>query len=273
MKSNSFNSVAQIITDNGWLPHPINGKVPVVSSWPEYAKNHESAPLSDWIIKYPNLNTGLLFNGTYFAIDVDVYDEDISTALGKKLHVMFGNNNLVLRIGKHPKFMVFFKPEKGEQVTSRKYHPVTGNKPIIEVFASSGQVAGFGIHPDTGVCYAWSDRNPLTIRPDELPTMTLSQLNEFLYEVNKYIPLKDYSPVAIDKPEPNAFYDANNILKITRPTHKTPESPENIARVNSALKALHSDSRHDWVLRGILMCLLPSLRNNHLIRKIVDRWF
>jgi hypothetical protein len=50
----------------------------------------------------------------------------------------------------------------------------------LEIFASSGQVALFGIHPATHEPYQWPDESPLTAGPSALPEIAADDITDYV---------------------------------------------------------------------------------------------
>ena len=72
----------------------------------------------------------------------------------------FGEDILV-RVGKAPKFLALFKVGSGDVINKHKLHLKHKNmdyssEQAIEILGSGQQIVAYGIHPDTGKSYQWA---------------------------------------------------------------------------------------------------------------------
>ncbi|MEO0701864.1 MAG: bifunctional DNA primase/polymerase [Pseudomonadota bacterium] len=121
----------------------------------------------------------------YCSVDIDISEPDSAAAAMEVVKATLPETPLV-RVGKAPKVLLIF--QKDGDVHSVKPHP-------IEIFANSGQIAAFGMHPNTGRNYEWvTGASPLNTRADELPKVSQAGLNAFLETLKLEVP----QPMDID---------------------------------------------------------------------------
>lgn len=177
--SASFAAVARTLWEKGWSVIPLKGKRPygrLARGWPRWNSDHQTEEeVSRLVSSHRNCNVGIPIPLGVVALDVDVVKERNSAEIARIADDILGPTPLV-RVGSWPKFMRFYRAS--DSIVSEKSHP-------IEVFAGSGQVVAFGIHPDTQQPYRWEDKSPLELRPDdgEIPFVEGQQLDEFFAAV------------------------------------------------------------------------------------------
>lgn len=155
---------------------PLNGKIPVIKNWSQFAKTRPSELLVDaWTRKYPKNNIGLVTGklSGYIAIDIDK-DE------AKKLVP----NSPLVKKGKKGETR-FFKYD-GE--VNFKRHDLG-----IELLSDGNQtVIPPSIHPETREAYIWTSQHDLTsIDRDDVPT--ISEVDPDFFKNVGGIPLENVS--------------------------------------------------------------------------------
>jgi len=166
-----FAELAPKVLDNGWTGViPLRGKRAFLPGWSQYNREPLDADtLEDWCRRYPRCNVGMPASG-FVAVDSDILDADAARDVAAIAVDILGDTPAV-RIGRAPKWVRLYRPDGVILSTARA---------PVEVFASSGVIAAFGIHPDTGREYCWPHESPLWLSPDDLPPITAAQVAAFL---------------------------------------------------------------------------------------------
>jgi putative DNA primase/helicase len=144
----------------------------------------------NWKIKYPECNVGIVLSTKLVAIDIDVMNQKCANAILKEVVNRFGTDVLV-RQGKQPKLLVLFKTQDDEIIKKHKIHLKDGLGEIhqVEILADGNQFIAFGTHPDTQREYNWiSMRTPINTVVDELPSISLAEIRDFLLNLYKILP-------------------------------------------------------------------------------------
>lgn len=174
-----FADLAPKILDTGWpAVIPLRGKRAFLPGWARWNREPlDDDTLDEWRRLYPRCNVGLpVAPGQWVAIDCDVTDTAAACDVEAIADDILGDTPAV-RIGRPPKWARFYQPAAGNSIRSVARAPV-------EVFATSGIVAAFGIHPDTGREYLWPFESPLWLSPSDLPPITAEQVAAFLDAVD-----------------------------------------------------------------------------------------
>jgi predicted P-loop ATPase len=182
------------LLSQGYKPVPVMGKRPLLPDWRGAAASADLAELERWTttFSYPNAkggqsfyrgdqhtNTGLLC-GALIGLDIDV----LVPALAEKLEAlavqMLGATPL-RRVGKAPKLLLCYRA--GEGISKMETPELTlpdGSKAQVEVLAEGQQFVAYGIHPDTGREYEWTESGPDVVPLADLPQTTGAALRGFL---------------------------------------------------------------------------------------------
>jgi hypothetical protein len=154
----------------GFHPLPCRGKRPAVGGWPHH--DADAAEIARWSKDYPDAdNTGLLTRDTP-VIDVDVYDADVAQDMKALVEGIIGEA-LVVRRGQGAKFALLFRTaEPFKKLHTGEWLSPDGVAHHVEILGDGQQFIAFGVHPDTGLDYAWDGASPLTVSPNELPVLS-----------------------------------------------------------------------------------------------------
>lgn len=171
------------LLNNGFEPIPIVAaeKRPLIDRWssgditvdrivelsrtPLY--NHEGRALPD------HLSTGLR-TGHLAAVDIDLHDRVHAEAIRIMVEDFLGPTPL-WRVGSKGYMLSYWNPG----TTIGKTQIRADGKTLVEVFGQGNQYVAFGVHPTTKRPYEWvNGYDPLTLRLDQLPTVTAQQLRE-----------------------------------------------------------------------------------------------
>lgn len=160
---------------NGGLAPPDKSKIPFFKGWSR--RSHEPLTregLDECVKRYPRAGIGFAFGPAHnlVAVDLDVEDPDENARARDVIRQTLPRTDFY-RIGKAPKVLLLYRGI----ARSRKPHGLG-----VEIFASSGQTAFFAIHPKTGRPYEWPGMSPVDYRPDELPEIEESHIDDFLNE-------------------------------------------------------------------------------------------
>ena len=165
-----YHDNALALYNQGYKPIPIRpaSKIPFMSKGESWQVEINKSQVEAWTENGKG-GGGIALTGLC-AIDCDVLDKGVSRGLLKALMDDFGND-LVVRIGQKPKFLIPCHPDsdipKKRKVT---WWDKTGGKHEIEFLSAGDQYfLAYGIHPETRQDFTWLwDRSPMTLRADEL---------------------------------------------------------------------------------------------------------
>lgn len=131
---------------------------------------------------WPGCGIGIATGGysRVIGVDIDVLDAEISGAIRRKFEELLGVTPLV-RVGKAPKVLLVYRTT--EPMEKLSYQP-------IEVLATGQQFVAFGVHPDTGLPYQWTNESPVDTPADSLPLVTPSQVKEACEAAYALVPLE-----------------------------------------------------------------------------------
>ena len=81
------------------------------------------------------------------------------------------------RVGRAPKSLLVYRTSMPfKKLATEEHFFVDGSKVQVEVLGQGQQFVGFGIHPATGQEYQWTDRSPLDVNWEALPSVTSEQV-------------------------------------------------------------------------------------------------
>ena len=172
-----FGRLAHTLRDMGWgalIPLVPGEKRPAILQWERYNELAPSDLLIDhWAKTHPHSGIGLAFGpDRVIASDLDFLDPD-KAATARAINDEHLGPSPMIRIGRAPKTLQFYRAVPGLQVPGKAYGG-------FEVFSRTVQVVLYGTHPDTLQPYHWPEESPETISPDDLPTVTQSMLDAFI---------------------------------------------------------------------------------------------
>lgn len=147
----------------GFVPIALNGKKPVLSSWPKIQKDSAVNALNDGFSRSGANNIGVICGKTsgIVVVDIDTKNEGLTTWC-----------NLIYQHGDPYTFKVrtgsggfhyYFKYDSDNEMLKSRSGAVkiNGQKVGIDIKTNGGQVVFVGsLHPDTGRLYEWANNNP-----------------------------------------------------------------------------------------------------------------
>lgn len=174
-------SVAEIRTaliENGYLPIPAIGKRPVVAGWSTLRMTADT--VDHYLIAYPTqTNTGLL-TGHLVAIDIDAPDDDTADLLVGMVLDLTNGAEAPCRVGRAPKCLFVFRTDEPLPKASTGRYLINGERCEVEVLGDGQQFIAYGIHPETGKPYVWSNGSPIEVPLADLPLITAKTLATFV---------------------------------------------------------------------------------------------
>lgn len=173
-------SIVPIAAGQKWPGEYANGRWWHLKGWEAQALAQTPEPLIDIWANYPGCGVGIVCGGhsRVIAVDIDVLDAEISGAIRRTFEERLGVTPLV-RVGKAPKVLLVYRcTEKMEKLS---YQP-------IEVLAHGQQFVAYGVHPDTGLPYAWPVEAPDETPVDSLPLVTPAQVREACEAALRQVP-------------------------------------------------------------------------------------
>lgn len=189
----NYQDHAYALLENGFASIPLTHAKGTTVKWGAIQKARMSEKTVDWYCTRrwfsPDLGRKILGGSCeriglvhgdvygYASVDIDITDKKIAAQVDTLARKHLPDTPLV-RVGLAPKQLLMFRTDGS--IKSRKFHGVG-----IEIFASSGQIAAFGIHPKTGNPYDWVyGESPLTTPVSKLPPLDQKTLDEFLTAVS-----------------------------------------------------------------------------------------
>lgn len=167
-----FSEAAVPMFRNGWkglIPLMPGEKRPALKGWQAF--NSRDQTIEELVatanITPAGYGLGMCSGNNVLAVDLDIPDEAAADRAVSIVESVLGASPL-LRIGKPPKTMLFYRSE----VPGLRRNP--GNL-AVELYPggtpASGQIVMYGIHPGTGEPYDWPRQSPLDLSPTDLPTV------------------------------------------------------------------------------------------------------
>ena len=211
----------------GYAPVPTCGKAVYLPQWREAAARADEAEFQRWETVFidadpldgstktyrgdRHTNTGVSCDGLACP-NIDILDTEIAKQVEAAARGILGPTPL-RRVGQAPKSLLVYRaaapieklktaplllPNQARGKVAVEIGPDglpavlpdgtrDGAKAEVEILASGQQFVGYGIHPDTGTEYTWTDLAPDVVPATELPAVTAEALGEFLAEAERII--------------------------------------------------------------------------------------
>ena len=145
--------------------------------------------------------------GRAAAADVDVYDPELADAI-EALAIEHLGTTPLRRVGQPPKRLLVYQVEDGPLPKAQTPELLKGDlKAKVEVLGQGQQFVAFGVHPVTGLPFAWDGPTPETVPLDELPAVTQEQVELFVADAEHLLREAGYRTkaeieAAARRPEP-----------------------------------------------------------------------
>ena len=240
-----------MLIDNGYNIIPVvqGTKRPALSNWSKIKSTPE-------LIESWDADSSIgITTGEVVAIDVDIYDKDVTNAIVKYCDQHIGKG--LRRIGKAPKGLLLFRTDTPmSKSVSPKFVDADGNTNCVEILGKGQQLVAFGIHPDTQQEYYWPKACPTTVPIADLPTINAEQITELFWFFNETAPSKwrrsspgslgsKLQPQSQSQSQPAANQD--NVLNFEHMKQPTGISTKELKRHLSLMDAEPYD---EWLLVG-----------------------
>jgi hypothetical protein len=168
--------LAERLSDLGYWPVPIPAgcKGPTIAGWQNLRLTADDAKS---YFSESGMLVGILHNNV-LALDIDVYDEDLATAIVAEGLRRFPG--ALERIGQAPKSALFLRmDEPGFKVGNTGKFEKDGKSAQVEVRSVTRQIVAYGLHPDTQMPYRWP-RGELWATPwHDLPEASREDVEQF----------------------------------------------------------------------------------------------
>jgi hypothetical protein len=217
-----------------------------MSDWRNACQLSGPEQIRAWSWNYPKLsNTGILC-GDVVGVDIDVMDAAMSARLAGLVAEHLGAGRL-RRVGQAPKQLFVYRiAEPTEKIVTPALYPdagcAKGGKAQVEILGSGQQFVAFGIHPDTGQPYQWTDLSPRDVHVDDLGVVTRDQLEAFVSDAERALRDAGYKT--------KAEWDGGS--NVTRLRGVWPDEKPSNAVLEDALAHIRNDFDYDgWIRMGM----------------------
>ena len=229
---------------------PSAGKVPVIKGW--QTRGECAICLDDLLIAtehYDSHNLSVVYGPAcpIITIDIDLMDPTHADELEALVFEVLGGTPVV-SIGQAPKRkLVYAKADAWDQYESRKY------RPVVEIFASSGQTVFEGMHPKTRRPYTWRGRSLADTPVWELPSASTSRMALLETAIVDYIAetgLGAAAVVPMGNTEVRSVWqgEESHLLARMRMERRSASTPHELRNVIiSHLKEMGQGTRHTIV--------------------------
>jgi predicted P-loop ATPase len=174
---------------NGYPPVPVAGprmkcrtpgKQPVMKDWRRVCASADEAEVRRWATAEPGCtNTGISCE-SMACPDIDVPVPELAERIERAAVAMLGETPL-RRVGRAPKVLRAYRVASGlPKIETPELFLPDGTKVQVEVLGAGQQFVAYGIHPDTGQEYEWTNERPDEVPLAELPEVTEADLREFV---------------------------------------------------------------------------------------------
>lgn len=157
-----------------------------VPAWQTQKNTKET--LSMWNKRHPEAGVGIRCASTP-AIDIDVYDSDVSGKLADWLRERLGGT-VIERVGEAPKILFPCQMSaKTKKITSAKYTDIFDMVNQIEILGDGQQFVAYHIHPDTNKPFHYvSEKSLHEVKRKDLPLVTPKLLRELFDYFDSIVP-------------------------------------------------------------------------------------
>lgn len=162
----------QTLARQGYEPVVARGKIPACPGWQH--GDTTSDRVSTETTEHPAaLNTGIR-TGKVVAIDIDVDDPSEVAEIEATVREALGASSF-RRVGKKGCLLLYSNDDPIDKITI-----AAKDKTKVEILGAGQQFIAYGIHPETGQPYHWTEDGyePAEYAPWQLPAVTQEQLRE-----------------------------------------------------------------------------------------------
>ncbi|CAB4165163.1 Primase, C-terminal 2 [uncultured Caudovirales phage] len=223
---------------------PERNRVPLVGKWTqgEYRYQPEHAECDVGVVCGVDAQVG--------AIDVDCDDEPVSKALELMLRTLSGFDDMPVRVGRAPRFLVpVYCEEVMRSAASSQWTSTTGKTCRVEFLGQGRKWTGYGTHSKTGKPYTWRGGiAPHQGRaPNMLPWVNTSLVKQVLGQVDAYLQGQGWTQGsgARQAAAATSVSDGPSMLGLA------PKVGLTLERATQALATLDLAQREDWVNAGM----------------------
>jgi bifunctional DNA primase/polymerase-like protein len=189
----------------GYHPLPCEGKAPPLTGWQnKFESSADEIRLWDktWHLAH---NTGVLAKFTP-GLDLDIMDVAAAEALETLAREHFEERgHFLVRTGLPPKRLIPLRTDEPFPKLVRVFIAPNGHEHKIEVLGEGQQWIAHGIHPTTGLPYAWYGGELESTAREDLPYVRREDMEKFLDDAARLL-VEDFGFVA----QRSAQEDATN---------------------------------------------------------------
>ena len=253
-----FKDLALPLFDNGYRPFPIrpHAKSPFLSKGESWKTEITQDIITQWTQNGKG-EGGVGISGIG-AIDFDIKDTQVSIKLIDHLKSNTTTDNLLIRIGLPPKFLI---PISATSAIPNKWrntwYDTSGQKHEIEFLSAADQYfVAFGIHPETKRPYQWqAKKSLLEVKAQALPIMDaldLAAIEDTFDTIAHGLGWRrDDRATSSPRGGEKETTPAKELLTIkVSGTRDTPKLREELAKWVSFLPPKYCDDRDLWIKIG-----------------------
>ncbi len=187
MKSKvKFADLAPKLVTAGYEPLPIKhgNKVPYIEGWSQMTVDAEQ--VKQWASNGKASHYVGIRTGRVVALDIDIDNAEVTDEIVNSALWDLGDG--LRRRGRPGRLTVLYRVE-GEPGRKRKVSLVDpdGGEHDIEILATGQQFVAYGQHPE-GYEYTWLESGPLDVSFDDLPPVTMQEVDDWLQSVCESLP-------------------------------------------------------------------------------------
>lgn len=204
LKNNGFHHILPIIpagaTISSWS-RTLQGKEGILGKTPGRRVSDGWVGLKDWtsveatdedLTEWAQSGAGVgLRCHEVIALDIDITNEMLAEMVEREAYLRLGF--APQRIGNAPKRLLAYKADTPGALSSKVRLPLTDwteTEHAVEVLGDRQQFVVEGVHPKTGQPYEW-DQPLADMRLDDLPEVTVAEVEDFLAEVSDLLEVFD----------------------------------------------------------------------------------
>jgi len=186
--------VGQRILANGYNVIPIKpgNKFPVIPQWQKHRTTKED--IGYWLSNgHAEAGVGITCGEKLAFVDFDIPEPDDAKHMETFTSIQIGF--APIRIGNFPKRGLLFRVNRPmRKISSTIYWDDLGRKYQTEILGNGQQFVAYGIHPETGKAYVWTEGDgPVFVYIDDLPVITEEQCREIIREFEKLMTARGYT--------------------------------------------------------------------------------